>query len=201
MCWQLRRWKLALCRQSPTLKEIDPELGTLNLSKGGAYPVEYAIRLGAGFGSQISMTLLRWVATKDGVRRSPNALGYAYRIVDEDCWKNWLSRVAGYPTAELEVVHRTLRIRDQGSAARVADVAQKSNEVPRPTPTKPAVPVVDVQQVPPPSPVSRIASASANASARAARRSDICCARRSGKGQGIGAGGREDGLSGGHARP
>ncbi len=134
-------------------KEIDPELGTLNLSKGGTYPVEYAIRLGAGFGSQISMTLLRWVATKDGVRRRPNALGYAYRIVDEDCWKNWLSRVAGYPTAELEVVHRTLRIRDQGSAARVADVAQKSNEVRRPTPPKPAVPVVDVQHVPPSSPV------------------------------------------------
>ena len=57
-------------------KEVDPELGPLNLSKGGAYPVEYALRLGAGFGSQISMTLLRWVATKDGVRPRPNALGY-----------------------------------------------------------------------------------------------------------------------------
>ncbi len=50
-------------------KEIDPELGSLNLSKGGDYPVEYALRLGAGFGSQISMALLRWVPTKDGVRR------------------------------------------------------------------------------------------------------------------------------------
>ncbi len=63
-------------------KEVDPELGQLNLSKGGAYPVEYALRLGAGFGSQISMTLLHWVTTKDGVRPSPNALGYAYRIAD-----------------------------------------------------------------------------------------------------------------------
>ena len=52
-------------------KEVDPELGLLNLSKGGTYPVEYAIHLGAGFGSQISMMLLRWVKTKDGVRRSP----------------------------------------------------------------------------------------------------------------------------------
>jgi acyl transferase domain-containing protein/NAD(P)-dependent dehydrogenase (short-subunit alcohol dehydrogenase family)/acyl carrier protein len=134
-------------------KEIDPELGTLNLSKGGAYPIEYAIRLGAGFGSQISMTLLRWVATKDGIRRRPNALGYAYRIVDEDCWKTWLSRVAGYPTAELEVVHRTLRIRDQGSAARVVETAQKSNEVFRPTPAKPPAPVNDVPQAPPPGPI------------------------------------------------
>ena len=49
-------------------KEVDPELGPLNLSKGGAYPVEYALRLGAGFGSQISMTLLRHVAAKDAVR-------------------------------------------------------------------------------------------------------------------------------------
>src|ERR1035441_5869690 len=29
-------------------KEVDPELGELNLSKGGTYPVEYAIHLGAG---------------------------------------------------------------------------------------------------------------------------------------------------------
>ena len=56
-------------------KEVDPELGPLNLSKGGAYPVEYALRLGAGFGSQISMTLLRWVPTKDGVRRQPECSG------------------------------------------------------------------------------------------------------------------------------
>src|SRR5579864_2971515 len=134
-------------------KEIDPELGTLNLSKGGAYPIEYAIRLGAGFGSQISMTLLHWVATNDGIRRRPNALGYAYRIVDQDCWKAWLSRVAKYPTAELEVVHRTLRIRDQASSAQLVKVVQKSNEVLRPTSPKPPVPVNDVPQVPPPSPV------------------------------------------------
>ena len=63
-------------------KEVDPELGPLNLSKGGCYPVEYALRLGAGFGSQISMTLMRWLKTKDAARPSPNALGYAYRIVD-----------------------------------------------------------------------------------------------------------------------
>jgi len=134
-------------------KEIDPELGTLNLSKGGVYPIEYAIRLGAGFGSQISMSLLRWVATKDGVRRRPNALGYAYRVVDEDCWKAWLSRVAGYPTTELEVVHRTLRIGDQGSAARVVEVAQKSSEVLRPVPSRPPAPVDGVPQVTPPSPL------------------------------------------------
>jgi hypothetical protein len=51
-------------------KEVDPELGLLNLSKGGKYPIEYALHLGAGFGSQISMMLLRWVPTKTGSCRS-----------------------------------------------------------------------------------------------------------------------------------
>jgi len=78
-------------------KEVDPELGTLNLSKGGAYPVEYALRLGAGFGSQISMTLLHWIAPKSGVRKSPNALGYGYRVVDSAAWNAWLGRLAGRP--------------------------------------------------------------------------------------------------------
>ena len=106
-------------------KEVDPELGQLNLSKGGAYPVEYAIHLGAGFGSQISMMLLHWVKTKDGTRPSPNALGYAYRIADAAAWSTWLSGIAGRPVADLEVVHRTLRVRDQGSA-RVSEATQAS---------------------------------------------------------------------------
>ena len=107
-------------------KEVDPELGQLNLSKGGSYPVEYALRLGAGFGSQISMMLLHWVKTKDGVRRSPNALGYAYRIADETAWSAWLNGIAGRTAADLEVVHRTLRVRDHAAIARVAEVAEAS---------------------------------------------------------------------------
>ncbi|HXJ90305.1 MAG TPA: SDR family oxidoreductase [Candidatus Binatia bacterium] len=106
-------------------KEIDPELGMLNLSKGGAYPVEYALRLGAGFGSQISMSLFRWVATKDGVRRRPNALGYSYRVVDERAWEAWLSEITRYPTTDLEVVHRTLRVRNQGAGIPSTEVNQK----------------------------------------------------------------------------
>ena len=51
----------------PNLREPDPELGGLNLSEGGAYPVQYALRLGAGFGSQIGMSLLRWLPNPDGV--------------------------------------------------------------------------------------------------------------------------------------
>jgi NAD(P)-dependent dehydrogenase (short-subunit alcohol dehydrogenase family)/acyl carrier protein len=137
-------------------KEIDPELGTLNLSKGGVYPVEYAIRLGAGFGSQISMTLLHWLAPKDGSRRRSSELGYAYRIVDDDCWRAWLSQVAGYPTADLEVVHRTLRVRDQRTAdqrsvVRSAEIATKPNEIPVPALPRTPVPVVITAPLPQPS--------------------------------------------------
>ncbi len=128
-------------------KEVDPELGPLNLSKGGIYPVEYAIHLGAGFGSQISMMLLRWVKTKDGVRRNPNALGYAYRIADATTWNAWLSGIAGRDVADLEVTHRTLRIPDQGPLAHVARAAGLSQTAsiaapatPRATPAPVAVP-------------------------------------------------------------
>ena len=123
-------------------KEVDPELGALNLSKGGAYPIEYALHLGAGFGSQISMILLRWVTTKDGVRPNPNALGYAYRIADPAAWNTWMSRIAGRPTADLEVVHRTLRVKDQGPAPRKAGAAQDVRTARVPSPVVQAAPVV-----------------------------------------------------------
>jgi acyl transferase domain-containing protein/NAD(P)-dependent dehydrogenase (short-subunit alcohol dehydrogenase family) len=164
-------------------KEVDPELGQLNLSKGGAYPVEYAIHLGAGFGSQISMMLLRWVKTKDGIRRSANSLGYAYRVADANTWSAWLSRVAGRPAAELEVVHRTLRVRDQVATGRrpvpampspastlFAETAMPQAPPPAPVATKPAsvpsiaavepkreVPVAAVATPTPPGPASEVA--------------------------------------------
>ena len=130
-------------------KEVDPELGALNLSKGGSYPVEYALRLGAGFGSQISMTLLRWVKTKDGVRARPDALGYAYRVADKPAWNSWLSRIAGYPTTELEVVKRTLRIRDQRPQARVAVPAEESRAVAKPAPETKTATVPTAPTAPP----------------------------------------------------
>ncbi len=78
--------------------EPDPELGDLNLSRGGRYDPEYALRLGAGFGSQIAMTL---------VHRVP---GEGERV-DQTRYKNWLAGISGYEQPELEVSKRTLRIR------------------------------------------------------------------------------------------
>ena len=85
--------------------EPDPELGDLNLSKGGLYNPRFALRLGAGFGSQIAMTL---------VRRVP---GIGERI-DREKHQAWLAAVAGYEQAEIEIVDRTLRVKSQGVPVR-----------------------------------------------------------------------------------
>jgi len=140
-------------------KEVDPELGNLNLSKGGGYPVEYALRLGAGFGSQVSMTLLHRVAAKDGVRTSPHALGYASRIVDRKAWDAWLGRIAGNGAVDLEVVQRTLRVVDRVAQARAAEVMREVPAAPIPVPAAPVQPIVETKaapevkyQTPPPPP-------------------------------------------------
>lgn len=81
--------------------EPDPDLGDLNLSRGGQYPVEFSLRLGAGFGSQIAMTLLRKIS------------GVGERV-NQPQYQAWLSAVSGYQTPELEVVQHNLRIKHSG---------------------------------------------------------------------------------------
>ncbi len=133
----------------PNFKEVDPELGVLTLSKGGAYPVRYALRLGAGFGSQISMTLTRWAPSPDGRRPLPGSLGFAGRIADPECFRSWLARATGQAAPELEVVQRTLRVKDRGAAARLQPAstplpvpAKRATDpaLPRPTVPEPAAP-------------------------------------------------------------
>ena len=87
----------------PNFKEVDPDLGPLNLSRGGRYPVKYAIHLAAGFGSQISMTL---------TRRIPGSLN---RIDNQGLYNRWLADISGYDHAETEVEKRVLRIKAQGA--------------------------------------------------------------------------------------
>ncbi len=101
----------------PNFRDPDPELGLLNLSGGGSYPVRYSLRLAAGFGSQISMLLLRWTPVADGRRRNADELGYDYRIADRAAWDAWLRRASGYEDPVLEVVQHRLRVVDQGPPA------------------------------------------------------------------------------------
>ncbi len=102
----------------PNFKEVDPELGVLNLSKGGRYDCDFALRLGAGFGSQITMTLMERVPPPDGRRHAPDELGFAYRIHDPARFRAWLSAVSGYDAPETEVEKRTFRVRNAGAPAR-----------------------------------------------------------------------------------
>jgi NAD(P)-dependent dehydrogenase (short-subunit alcohol dehydrogenase family)/acyl carrier protein/3-hydroxymyristoyl/3-hydroxydecanoyl-(acyl carrier protein) dehydratase len=80
-------------------------LGDLNLSKGGSADLQYALRLGAGFGSQIAMLLLRAIP------------GHPQRVLPE-VYQRWLADVSGYEQADLEVVQHTLRIRHDGPPVR-----------------------------------------------------------------------------------
>jgi len=157
----------------PNFKEVDPELGLLNLSKGGAYPVQYALRLGAGFGSQISMTLTRWIPTPDGVHPRADSLGYGYRIVNPNAWRDWLKTAAGHDKAELEVVKRTLRLKDQGPPAQVAAIpatATATFQAPAaPAPPRPAQPApVQTAVAAPPRPAAPQPAVGAVASSAAA---------------------------------
>ena len=92
----------------PNFREVDPALGVLNLSRGGRYPVQYGLRLAAGFGSQIAMTL---------TRRIPGGLA---RVDNKPRYQRWLADVSGCDRVETEVVKRVLRIRSDAMPARDA---------------------------------------------------------------------------------
>ncbi len=85
----------------PNHRERDPELGPLNLSRGGRYPVQFALHLAAGFGSQVAMVLLRRIP--GGLDRVDNRLQY----------QHWLAQVTGYDWPETEVEKRVLRVKAQ----------------------------------------------------------------------------------------
>ncbi len=125
----------------PNFKEPDPDLGLLNLSIGGVYPVRYALRLAAGFGSQIGMIMLRWVPTPDGRHPNLDALGYAGRIADQAVWQAWLAGVSGETDPQLEVDHRTLRFVALDTVAKTA--------APKPEPATLDVPVTSPPAVTP----------------------------------------------------
>ncbi|MBI4057609.1 MAG: acyltransferase domain-containing protein, partial [Elusimicrobia bacterium] len=121
-------------------KEPDPELAGITLSRGGEYDLEYAIRLGAGFGSQIAMSLMRRLcrlpAGKEG-KGQP-------RIENPGKYQSWLQKVSGQSNPELEVVFNTLRIKEQGLVSRDLGLVTP-NQTPNPRPQTQSFPAPSPQ--------------------------------------------------------
>ncbi len=81
-------------------EQPDPNLGNLRLSEGGEYPVDYALRLAAGFGSQLALVLYRYRARTED------------RTYDPDRYQAWLRETTGFDSPKLVDEDRTLRVRD-----------------------------------------------------------------------------------------
>jgi phosphopantetheinyl transferase/NAD(P)-dependent dehydrogenase (short-subunit alcohol dehydrogenase family)/acyl carrier protein len=79
-------------------KEPDPDLGNLKLSQGGSVNVTYALRLAAGFGSQVAFALFK-------KRGSGERFGFLYH--------EWLVSIGGN-VSDLYHEGKTLRLKDQG---------------------------------------------------------------------------------------
>ncbi|TVQ91302.1 MAG: acyltransferase domain-containing protein, partial [Deltaproteobacteria bacterium] len=78
-------------------RDPDPALGDLRLAKGERRRVRYALRLAAGFGSQLACTLWRGIAVDDDRD-------------DLERRRAWLHRVTGYDRVREEIGQRTLRV-------------------------------------------------------------------------------------------
>jgi acyl transferase domain-containing protein/NAD(P)H-dependent flavin oxidoreductase YrpB (nitropropane dioxygenase family)/NAD(P)-dependent dehydrogenase (short-subunit alcohol dehydrogenase family)/phosphopantetheinyl transferase/acyl carrier protein len=112
----------------PNLRQVDPEFADLNLSRGGRCNASYALRLAAGFGSQIIMALYKVVSREEN------------RIVDLSAHRGWLTEVTGYTDPVVSIEQRTLRVRqrslektEEASPAKVIPLrSQPPVEVPAP---------------------------------------------------------------------
>lgn len=76
--------------------EPDPSLGDLNLCTGGQHNLTYALRHGAGFGSQIALTFLRRIATSDTARFTPGKI------------ESWVQSHTGSSSIHLRLLDRKL---------------------------------------------------------------------------------------------
>ena len=136
-------------------RERDPELGELNLSHGGSYPVRYALRLSAGFGSQVAMTIQE---------REP---GLPERIADEAAHHAWLARVSGLARGRLEVANKTLRYVESADevSQTSAQISQSSPAPISPAPEAASAPAAAIPAPAAPAPSARPESVPAPAPA------------------------------------
>ena len=107
----------------PNLKEPDPDLGDLRLSKGEQFSGRYSIRLAAGFGSQLALLMWEQQST-DSVR-----------IADPTLHHQWLKSL-NEEESELFVTKRTLRWGKQRQKNRGPAAIPLKSDAPQPTPAE-----------------------------------------------------------------
>ncbi len=122
----------------PNLKEPDPKLGDLTLSKGGHYDIDYAVRFSAGFGSQLALLVWRGIAKGDD------------RIADAGVREAWLREVTGLASVELLVEQGTLRAVEGEVPVSVEAPVPEPAPAPVPVPEPEPAPEVEAQQAPEP---------------------------------------------------
>ena len=85
----------------PNLRVPDPEFKDMNLSLGGHCDAEYALRLAAGFGSQIVMSLYKIASHEEN------------RVTDFASNRKWLKEISGYQDPVVSIQNRTLRMAER----------------------------------------------------------------------------------------
>jgi acyl transferase domain-containing protein/NAD(P)-dependent dehydrogenase (short-subunit alcohol dehydrogenase family)/phosphopantetheinyl transferase len=106
------------------LREPDESLGDLTLSRGERRDFRYALRLAAGFGSQLAITVHKAVAKGEA------------RVSDPKRRSAWLREVTGLADPVERVEQRTLRV----SEGETAVVERSPAPPPRPAPSAPPAP-------------------------------------------------------------
>lgn len=121
----------------PNLKNPDPDFEDLSLSRGGKCDAEYALRLAAGFGSQIVMSLYRVNSHEEN------------RIVDLPTHRTWLKAITGYDDPVVTVEDRTLKVSQRAGSKVLTRVEQKMEvqETPVEEVSGPIASVHDADQV------------------------------------------------------
>ena len=114
----------------PNLKQPDPEFSDLNLSRGGKCEATYALRLAAGFGSQIVMALYKVASREEN------------RITDLHTHRSWLKEISGYTDPVVSVEQRTLKVSERSVARIATGAAHAAGQI--------EPPLVAVAQVPAP---------------------------------------------------
>lgn len=85
----------------PNLRIPDPEFQDMNLSSGGPCDARYALRLAAGFGSQIVMSLYKIASHEEN------------RVTDFGANRVWLRQISGYDDPVVSIENRTLKVSER----------------------------------------------------------------------------------------